>query len=595
MSFLHPLALLGLAAAALPALLHLLHRRTPPELEFPAVRYLSDAERRSARRLRLRHLLLLLLRTALIVAVVLAAARPLVSTRGGGGVGGGGRVHAPTALVVVLDNSLSAGAVVDGRPVLDRLKVAARAVLGRLAPADRCWLVLADGVARAGTPEALLSAVDSAGIDPRRLDLVAAVARAVTLVDAEPLSAREVHVVSDLQRTALTGTVRPTRGVRIIALAAAGVAPPNRGIAAVRATERAVAITIGGTPGAPAGPVTLRLRGREVGRALAAPQTTVTLLLPPSLPGWWVGEAELAPDELRADDRRQFVWRVAPPARVSAGPTIGAFLSAALAVLTEGGRVTVGSSPASAGAPEVTFGERPGTGGGGEGRSASVVIPPADAALLGQANRALAAHGVAWRFAAPGTPGPLASVTITTLAGVQVTRRYRLEGVGTGGTDRAAVLATVNGEPWLVRAGAVILVGSRLDTAWTALPATPVFVPFVDALANRLSRGEADIAEAEGAPRVVFTLRGGAGGGSVGGGADTVGATVYGPDPRESDLTPASGALARRVLGGAEVLSDADFAGAAFAGTRRADASGVLLVLALFLASAELGVATLTH
>src|SRR5205807_58537 len=49
-SFLHPLALVGLVAAAIPALLHLLHRRTPPELEFPPVRYLSDAERRSARR-----------------------------------------------------------------------------------------------------------------------------------------------------------------------------------------------------------------------------------------------------------------------------------------------------------------------------------------------------------------------------------------------------------------------------------------------------------------------------------------------------------------------------------------------------------------
>ena len=67
MSFLHPLALLGLAAAAIPALLHLLQRRTPPELEFPPLRYLSEAERQSARRLKLRHLLLLLLRTALIV------------------------------------------------------------------------------------------------------------------------------------------------------------------------------------------------------------------------------------------------------------------------------------------------------------------------------------------------------------------------------------------------------------------------------------------------------------------------------------------------------------------------------------------------
>ena len=48
MSFLHPLILLGLAAAAIPALLHLFERRLPPEVEFPPLRYLSEAERQSA-------------------------------------------------------------------------------------------------------------------------------------------------------------------------------------------------------------------------------------------------------------------------------------------------------------------------------------------------------------------------------------------------------------------------------------------------------------------------------------------------------------------------------------------------------------------
>src|SRR3989442_3464300 len=78
---LHPLALVGLAAAAIPALLHLLERRVPPEAEFPPLRYLSEAERQSARRLKLRHLLLLMLRTLLILLIVLAAARPLVPAR----------------------------------------------------------------------------------------------------------------------------------------------------------------------------------------------------------------------------------------------------------------------------------------------------------------------------------------------------------------------------------------------------------------------------------------------------------------------------------------------------------------------------------
>src|SRR5439155_504560 len=152
-TFLHPLALVGLAAAAIPALLHLLERRVPPEAEFPPLRYLSEAERQNARRLKLRHLLLLILRTALIVLIVVAAARP---------------------------------------------------------------------------------------------------------------PAREVHGVSDLQRTALgPGRAGVPRGVRVLALAPppASQAPANRGVGAARVTDGAAAVSIVGTPGTGAAggaaPVTL--------------------------------------------------------------------------------------------------------------------------------------------------------------------------------------------------------------------------------------------------------------------------------------------------------------------------------------------------
>jgi hypothetical protein len=565
-SFLHPLALLGLAAAAIPTLLHLLQRRTPPELEFPPLRYLSEAERQSARRLKLRHLLLLLLRTALIVAVVLAAARPLVPLRGRG------ETHAPTALVVILDNSPSSGTVVDGRPVLDRLRVAARASLARTTAADRVWLMLADGVVRGGGRDALLASADRAAPDWRRLDLVQAVERAARLVHAEPLPEREVHVLSDLQRTALaTGRAEVPGGVRVLSLAPVGGGgrpAANRGIASARVAEGGVVVTVGGSDGSEPALVTVRVGVRDAGRALAAPGrgAGVSVALPPQPPGWWAGEAMLEPDELRADDRRLFVWRVAPPARVAAGPAAGPFVAAALTVLRDARRVGEGR--------DVIFADALGGGGG-----RWVIQPPADPALLGQVNRALAARGVPWRWGIAGTPGPLVAPDLDQIAGVQVTRRYRLEGEGN-------VLATVNGEAWLVRAGDVVLLGSRIDTAWTALPAAPGFVPFLDALVNRVVAGESEVGTAEGAPRVEFQVRG----------ADTVGATVFGPDPRESDLTAATPELVAGAFGaGALVLDDARFAAEQFAGTRRADASGILLALALLLAAVELGVATLTR
>ena len=589
MSFLHPLALLGLAAAAIPALLHLLQRRVPPELDFPPVRYLSAAERESARRLKLRHLLLLVLRTALIVMIVLAAARPLVPLRGGG-------AHQPTAAVIILDNSPSSGAVVDGGLVLDRLRVAARSSLARTTSADRLWLMLCDGVLRGGTREALLAIVDSTHSGWQRLDLVQAVERAARMVDAQPLQGREVHVLSDLQRTALiSGRAAVPPGVRVLALEP-GRAVANRGIASITVSEGAAIIALsgsgaGGNDSPQPVPVTIHIgggqrdRGEIAARGLATLGSAVTVSLPAQslAPGWWIGEAALEPDELRADDRRPFTWRVAPPARVTATSGAGSFVAAALAVLQEGRRVSEGrdvvisggeASPASAGA--------------------AIVQPPADAALVGQANRTLASRGVPWHWGQPGTPGSITAPQVPVLEATPVARRYRLEG-GLGGGRGAGgagvsddVLATVNGEPWLVRSGNVVLLGSRLDTAWTTLPTTPGFVPFIDALVNRIAIGQAEVSSAEGAPHVQFRTRG----------ADTVGATVFGPDPRESDLTPATPALATAALGGrdrAEVLSANDFAIERFSGTRRADASMLLLILALLLAATELVVATRTR
>lgn len=558
MIFLHPLALLGLAGAAIPALLHLFHRRTPPDAEFPPLRYLTEAERRSARRLRLRHLLLLILRTALIIAIVVAAARPFVRARAAGA------GHPPAALAIVLDNSLSSGSIAGGQLTLDRLKAAARSVLVRATPADRLWLVLADGIARAGSADELLSAVDSAVAEPVRLDLVAAVRRAALLIAAEPAPAHAVLIVSDLQRSALSSgrAVIPV-GVSVTALEAGRVLQ-NRGVAAARMTASAVVVTLAGSAEAGPTPVTLRLGSREVARALATAGATVTL--PFSYPGsgWWTAEVSVERDELRADDRRLAVWHAVPPARVRAAQGSGPFVAAALAVLRDGGRIRDGG--------DVTIDERPGA-------SASVVLPPLDPALTGEVNRALAARGIPWRFGNPGTPGTLTGAVPDGIDGIPVRRRLRLEGV-----DSGLVLARVNGEPWAISAHGVVVLGSRLDTAWTMLPVLPAFVPFLDGLVNQFVRGDDPVQEREGAPRVEFAHVG----------PDTIGATVFGPDPRESDLAVAEASLVSSALG-AEPRDATELADAVYAGAGRADATGVLLLLAVLLVLGELAVATIAR
>ena len=118
MGFLQPLALLGLAAASIPLILHFWRQRLPPLVNFPAVRYLTETTRQHSRTLKLHHLLLLILRTLLIVAVVMAAARPVVQRR----VPGMSGLHPPTAIVLLLDNSLSAQTVRGGVPAIETFR-----------------------------------------------------------------------------------------------------------------------------------------------------------------------------------------------------------------------------------------------------------------------------------------------------------------------------------------------------------------------------------------------------------------------------------------------------------------------------------------
>ena len=76
MSFLSPLFLIGVLAAAVPLALHLFHRRTEPVVSFAAMRFLRRTPVEDSRWRRLRELILLALRVAAIVLLACAFARP---------------------------------------------------------------------------------------------------------------------------------------------------------------------------------------------------------------------------------------------------------------------------------------------------------------------------------------------------------------------------------------------------------------------------------------------------------------------------------------------------------------------------------------
>lgn len=585
--FLHPWMLAGLTAAAIPILLHLLARREPPTVLFPAVRYLVTTTREHQRRLKLQNLLLLVLRTLLVATLVMAAAGPTVPLSGVPG-------HVPSALVIIVDNSPSSGTMAGGSPQLAQLVSAARRVLARSTAEDALWLVAADGIPRRGGAAALGELLDNLTISPRRLELGSAISLAGEILSSETRPG-EIVLLTDLQASALS-PANPSAPVLVGRPSAPP--PPNIGIGQIATGTqpwspdggRVSVVLVGDSGGAV--PVSARLGERPARQALGRVGGTVGLTLAGAPAGWWTLTTVLDPDEFRLDDQRVAAIRVAPVARVS-WDSSSRFLAAASEVLASNGRIVRG--------PEVTLGRlAPG---------ASVVQPPSDPAELGALNRALAARSVGWSYGNLSTQ--LAFSDSGALVGRQrVTRRYTLHSSESG---RTGVLATANGDPWIVRDGNVILLGSRLDPAWTDLPVSAGFMPFMDVLLNRLARGEAALEQGApgdpvSLPDLVTTVRQGKdewrveGGGLfqpphtgvfyLAAGRDTVGALSVNPDPRESRLARATDGQARQLWKGARLESLTHVADVAFSSASRGDLRGPLLWLALLTGIVEVGLAS---
>ncbi|MBM4195301.1 MAG: hypothetical protein FJ202_13135, partial [Gemmatimonadetes bacterium] len=470
MTFLSPLALLLTAAIAVPLVLHLLRRKTGQDLEFPALRYLLRAQREFSRTLKLRNLLLMLIRVAIVLAVALAAARPVGRMIGGG--------HPPTALAVVLDNSLSSSAVINGQPVLARLKDAGRAALGRSSGGDRAWLVTADGRVVGGDIAAVRDALDRAEAFGGAGDLPAAVSRAVQLVRASGIPAQQVAVLTDGQATSWP-TVTSLSGVHLTVYAPADAAPRNRAV--VRAVPEPPHWTPRGavrasTTSADSATYRVTLGGRAIARGTAPPGTEVTARVQPTERGWLAGAVELEPDELRGDDVRWFAAHVGAAPAVFVEPGVGAFARTALDALVQEGRVTRGSEVVIAGAEAA--------------RKPAVLFAPNDPVQVGAANRALQRAGIPWRLGQR-RDGP-APVKGTGVDGVTAQRWFALEPASEAG-EAAAVdtLATVGGEPWIVAGDGYVIVASALSTDATDLPLRASWVPWIGGVISDRLGGDA--------------------------------------------------------------------------------------------------------
>ncbi len=202
MTFLQPFMLFGLAAAAIPLVLHLLTLRRMRTIDFSTLEFLKELQRSRIRRLQLRQWLLLLLRTVLIVLLVLAFGRPTLR----GTLPDAWGAAARSTAVLLVDDSYSMTAVDANGERIRRAKDAAAGIIRSLREGDLVAVF----------PFSAAQPIQTTSVHPVALDIAAnirpsAVRRPledVIRAGGEILSAarsanKELYVLSDMQATLL--------------------------------------------------------------------------------------------------------------------------------------------------------------------------------------------------------------------------------------------------------------------------------------------------------------------------------------------------------------------------------------------------------
>lgn len=220
-SFLAPIFLVGLAALAIPVLIHLSNRPKKEVVRFPSLMFIDRVEVRDASKRRLRNLFLFALRALALILLAAAFARPYLDRPDAPAVAiDGGR-----EVVVLVDRSASMG--IGDR--MARAREAAAEVARGLRRGDRATVVAFDHDATAlgratDQAAALTAAVDTIRPGDGGTRLAPALRLAESILDGSPLPQRELIIISDFPRSAWepdAGVTTPARtAVRTVDVAA---------------------------------------------------------------------------------------------------------------------------------------------------------------------------------------------------------------------------------------------------------------------------------------------------------------------------------------------------------------------------------------
>jgi uncharacterized membrane protein len=201
MTFLNPAVLIGLAAASIPILIHLLNLRKLKKIEFSTLIFLKELQKNKIRRVRLKQWLLLALRVLIILMLVTAFARPTLE-----GVSIGGTTSAAkTTAIFVLDDTFSMSVIDQKGSYFNQVKETIKRLLNQLEEGDDVGIVLVSGDTEYELPltsniNSLEECLNELKISSASGTVNSALIKATGLISQSQNFNKEIYLLTDFQK-----------------------------------------------------------------------------------------------------------------------------------------------------------------------------------------------------------------------------------------------------------------------------------------------------------------------------------------------------------------------------------------------------------
>ena len=329
-NWLNPALLAGLAGAAIPIVIHLIHRRRAPLHPFPAFDLLVAARKALVSYVRLRHLLVMILRVLFVLLFAAALAMPSWQASGATPLS-----SQPTACLILLDDTLSMQYRPDGKSLFEQAQTRASAILGGLREFDRACVMSFSG--RSIGPggfnadfDALWRAVKALQPGYGRHLAGPAISRALAALESEPLPEKLLVILSDMGRSSWSEADFPLLSgaaaqVKLVDFSG-GRAPQNRYIESLEVTVRPSEMKVNAQTVSSGRSLSerfdcaLQVEGEAVALATVNPDEAGrgSAAFSVSVPGrgWFSGIVRIPDDGLSADNVAYFCRRTASTVRL---------------------------------------------------------------------------------------------------------------------------------------------------------------------------------------------------------------------------------------------------------------------------------------